>query len=170
MTTVTLRSALKRNGRMPRHLLSGLISCAKCGGSYAIVNAREFGCTTHKAGGGCDNNVRVKIDIAERHLLDVIREEILSPEGIAAAEALRERVALPNLGLRDPRSILQGRNALFGMFGGKLPLRPVLDTERPYLVARVGINRTALLDSCRLTGSGACFLAVSNRPIPLVAP
>ena len=241
-TTVTLRSALKRNGRMPRHLLSGLMQCATCGGSYAIVNAREFGCTTHKAGSDCDNDVRVKIEVAERHLLEVIRQEILSPEGIAkaeklyrdqvklaakkehqrpatgqpaarlarkqteiaqlralmkagtlseavaqvainqaegelstlqappkvderetarvvrmlprVAEALRERVALPNLGLEDPRSILQGRNALFGMFGGKVPLRPKRDAERPYLVARVGINRAVLLDGCRLTGSG----------------
>ena len=209
------------------------------------------------AGGGCDNNVRVKIDIAERHLLDVIREEILSPEGIAAAEklyraqvklaakepqrpatgkpaarlarkqteiaqlralmnsgtlseavakaaidqaegelstlqappkvderetarvvrmlprvaeALRERVALPNLGLRDPRSILQRRNALFGMFGGKVPLRPVLDTERPYLVARVGINRTALLDSCRLTGSGGLLFGCEQSTHPPRCP
>ena len=109
MTTVTLRSALTRNGRMPRHLLSGLISCAKCGGSYAIVNAREFGCTTHKAGGGCDNNVRVKIDIAERHLLDVIREEILSPEGIAAAEKLYR--AQVKLAAKEPQRPATGKPA-----------------------------------------------------------
>jgi hypothetical protein len=40
-----------------------------------------------------------------------------------AAQLLRSRIAGGNLGLRDPRSIVQGRNTLFAMFGGKVPLR-----------------------------------------------
>jgi hypothetical protein len=66
-----------------------------------------------------------------------------------AADALRERIAGGNVGLRDPRSIIQGRNALFNLFGGKVLLRPA-DTkpgERPYLVARVGLNRAVLLEA-----------------------
>ena len=40
-----------------------------------------------------------------------------------AADVLRERIRGGNLGLRDPRSIIPARNALFAMFGGKVPLR-----------------------------------------------
>jgi len=84
-----------------------------------------------------------------------------------AAKVLRERIGRGNLGLRDPRSIVQGRNALFGMFGGKVPLRAAIvkPGEKPYLMARVGINRMVLLEaasagSCVKSGSGglSCIL------------
>ena len=39
------------------------------------------------------------------------------------AEVVRDRIAAGNVGLRDPRSIVQARNTLFDMFGGKVPLR-----------------------------------------------
>jgi hypothetical protein len=72
---------------------------------------------------------------------------------------MRERIGAGNVGLRDPRSIVQGRNALFGMFGGKVPLRAaqVKAGEKPYLIARVGLNRAVLLKaagSCVKFGSG----------------
>ena len=41
-----------------------------------------------------------------------------------AADLLRQRVSGGNLGLRDPGSIVPARNALFGMFGGKVPMQP----------------------------------------------
>jgi hypothetical protein len=76
-----------------------------------------------------------------------------------AAELLRQRIRRENLGLRDPRSIVQGRNTLYAMFGGKVQLRPaeVADGEKPYLIARVGLDRSVLLEtagSCLQVGSG----------------
>lgn len=76
-----------------------------------------------------------------------------------AAKLLRQRIRGGNVGLRDPRSIVQGRNALFGMFGGKVPLRAaqVRNGEKPYLIARVGLNREVLLQAaggCVEFGSG----------------
>jgi len=79
-----------------------------------------------------------------------------------AAELLRERIRGGNLGLRDPRSIAQGRNTLFAMFGGKVPLRAAVTKpgEEPYLIARVGIDRKVLLQAaaqaanCLEVGSG----------------
>jgi len=64
-----------------------------------------------------------------------------------AAEVLRNRIRGGNLGLRDPLSIIPARNALFGMFGGKVPLRPAVTRagEKPYLIARVALNREVLL-------------------------
>jgi hypothetical protein len=48
-----------------------------------------------------------------------------------------------NAGLRDSRSIIQARNTLFSLFGGKVPPRraPTKPGERHYLIARVGVNR-----------------------------
>ncbi len=248
--TVRLRGALKRNGRLPRHLLSGLLTCAQCGGTFRCVNGREYGCASHRDGGdaACTNGIRVRIELAERKLLHELAEEMLSPEGIAhverrlrehdreraqapkpapkkeaagiakktaeiaqlralmksgtlsqavaqaaiekaeeelralervqpardekqtariirmlprAARILRERIGAGNLGFRDPRSIVPGRNVLFGMFG-KVPLRPakLKPGERPYLVGRVALNREVLLQAaesaagCVKSGSG----------------
>lgn len=76
-----------------------------------------------------------------------------------AAHVLRERIRGGNLGLRDPRSIVQGRNTLFAMFGGKVPLRPaqLKRGEKPYLIARVDLNGAVLLEAagnCVKFGSG----------------
>jgi hypothetical protein len=82
-----------------------------------------------------------------------------------AAETLRERVRAGNAELRDLRSITQGRNVLYGLFGGKVPLRPSTprDGERPFLIARVSLNRGVLLEAaasaggCLKTGSGGAI-------------
>ena len=60
-----------------------------------------------------------------------------------------EPVAHRNGGLRDPQSIIEGRKALLGLFGGKIPLRRAKRKpgERPCLVARVGLNRAVLLEA-----------------------
>jgi hypothetical protein len=81
------------------------------------------------------------------------------------SEVLRERIAAGNLGLRDPRSIVQGRNVLFGMFGGKVPLRPshAKSGERPFLVARVGLNRGVLLEAA--ASAAGCVKSGSGGPL-----
>ena len=48
--TVKLRGALRR-GRLPRYLLSGLLTCQQCGGAFRCVNGREYGCASHRDGG-----------------------------------------------------------------------------------------------------------------------
>jgi site-specific DNA recombinase len=251
-TTTKLRGALKRRGSLPRYVLSGLLVCEECGGTFRCVNGREFGCASHKDGGNsaCTNSVRVPIDLAERKLLDETAQEMLSPAGVAllerkvrehirersqvpvvapkaqaakaarkqaeidqlkglmkagtlsqavaqaaithaeeelralnqaapareekqtakilrmlprAAEAMRARLKRGNLGLKDPRSIIQGRNTLLGLFNGRVALRrqAVLKPgEKPYLIARVGVNRSVLLQAaasaanCVEIGSG----------------
>jgi DNA invertase Pin-like site-specific DNA recombinase len=246
--SVAIRGALKRNGRLPRYVLSGLLYCEQCGGSMRNVNAREYGCASHRDGGAaaCNNGLRVPIELAEHRLLDETAAEMLSDEGIAflerevrrhlreqadkpkpvpkpqaeqiarkraeveqlralmkngtlsqtvavaaiakaeeevaaleqvqpaadekngarvirmlpqAARVLRQRISRGNLGFRDPRSIVQARNVLFSMFGGRVAVRPaqVKDGERPYLIARVALNRNVLIEaamSCVKSGSG----------------
>jgi hypothetical protein len=87
---------------------------------------------------------------------------------------LRERIRGGNLGLRDPRSIVQRRNTLFAKFGGKVPLRPaqVKRGEEPYLIARVGLNRADHLQaagSCVEFGSGGAHQApaATRQALPL---
>jgi hypothetical protein len=83
-----------------------------------------------------------------------------------AAELLRERIQAGNGGLRDPHSIILGRNALLGFFGGKVPLRPA-DTkpgERSYLIARVGMNRGVLLEAA--ASAAGCVERSSGGAIP----
>ena len=87
-----------------------------------------------------------------------------------AAEVLRQRISGGNLGLRDPRMIAQGRNTLYAMFGGKVHLRPaeVAEGEKPYLIARVGLNREVLLQAAGAEvvfecGSGGSLRQLSKR-------
>jgi hypothetical protein len=55
---------------------------------------------------------------------------------------------------------------LFDMFGGKVPLRPreTLPGSRPFLVARVGLNRTVLLEAA--VGAAGCVKRGSGDVIP----
>ena len=76
-----------------------------------------------------------------------------------AAEMLRYRIRGGNLGLRDPHSIVQARSTLFAMFGGRVPLRraQIAEGEKPYLIARMRLNRAVLLEAagmCVKSGSG----------------
>ncbi len=94
--TTKLRAVIKRNGRLPRHVLSGLLSCEECGGTFKRLNGRgEYGCATHADGGAsaCSNGLRVAGDLAERKLLSEVAAEILSPEGIARAERKMRELA-----------------------------------------------------------------------------
>ena len=87
--SVTIRGALRRNGRLPRYLLSGLLVCGQCGGTFRRVNTREYGCASHVDGGhaACTNGIRVRGELAESKLLEELQREILSPEGIALLES-----------------------------------------------------------------------------------
>jgi hypothetical protein len=83
---------------------------------------------------------------------------------------MRERIGSGNLGLRDPRSTVQKRNALVDMLGGKAPLRAaqVKAGEKPYLIARVGLNKAVLLEaagSCVKFGSGG---VIANGGLPAI--
>jgi hypothetical protein len=64
-------------------------------------------------------------------------------------------------GRRD-ESALQSQNAFLGMFGGKVQLRPAETKpgERPYLVARLGLNRAVLLEAA--AGAAGCMKVVAG--------
>jgi len=67
-------------GRAPRHLLSGLLRCADCGGPMVVVDRYRYGCSTHKDRGdtACRSRLRVPRELAETALLAGIRSQLLS--------------------------------------------------------------------------------------------
>ncbi len=45
--------------RRPKHLFSGLITCAGCGGGVTMVSGNYYGCAASKNKGTCDNRARI---------------------------------------------------------------------------------------------------------------
>ena len=84
-TTSTQR---RRNNSHPggggrnKYLLSGLLKCGICGGSYIVADYYRYACATNKDRGSCacNNHIKVKRVLAEDILLKHIREELLSEQ------------------------------------------------------------------------------------------
>ena len=84
------RNGLKRLGRSPAYLLSGILKCDVCGGKYTIVGDQHYGCANHKEQGICPNKLRVRRDKLEAKVLEGIKEDLFKPEQI---EKLKRAVA-----------------------------------------------------------------------------
>jgi DNA invertase Pin-like site-specific DNA recombinase len=69
-------------GRPPRHLLSGLLRCASCGGPMVVVDRYRYGCNARKDRGeaACASPMRVPRAAVEEALLHSIRQDLLSEE------------------------------------------------------------------------------------------
>ena len=69
-------------GRPARHLLSGILRCAVCGGPMVVVDKYRYGCSTRKDRGesACSSTLRVPRADAERALLAGIRRDLLSEQ------------------------------------------------------------------------------------------
>jgi site-specific DNA recombinase len=86
------KRSLARNGALnathrPRTLLSGLLFCGCCGGSYARRGQDRYACTNHVLGNGCDNARTIAREALEARVLTGLRERMMTPE--MAAEAMR---------------------------------------------------------------------------------
>jgi site-specific DNA recombinase len=78
-----------RAGRRSKFPLSGLLKCADCGQNFVVVNAREYGCASHKDGGpaACANGHRVVRLHVEERVIGALRTELLTPERMARFRA-----------------------------------------------------------------------------------
>ena len=86
------RTMMAKNGGLnathrPRTLLSGLLFCGCCGGSYARRGQDRFACINHVLGNGCDNARTIAREALEARVLTGLRERMMTPE--MAAEAVR---------------------------------------------------------------------------------
>lgn len=70
-----------RGGRPARYLLSGLLSCASCGGHYVLRNSRAYCCSSHTNGRDslCEQRRTLKRETVESKLLEGIKAEFLAP-------------------------------------------------------------------------------------------
>lgn len=71
----------------PRTLLSGLVVCGCCGGTYARRGQDRFACSNHVLGNGCDNARSIARPVLEDRVLTGLRERLMTPD--MAAEAMR---------------------------------------------------------------------------------
>jgi DNA invertase Pin-like site-specific DNA recombinase len=86
------KRSVARNGALnathrPRTLLSGLLFCGCCGGSYARRGQDRYACINHVLGNGCDNARTIARGALEARVLTGLRERMMTPE--MAAEAMR---------------------------------------------------------------------------------
>ena len=64
----------------PRYLLSGLMRCGACGGSYTKISANLFGCATARNKGTCRNRLNIRRDALESLLLDALKSQLMDAE------------------------------------------------------------------------------------------
>ncbi len=91
-------SGKNTGGRAANYLLSGILRCSECGGSYSIVFRDTYGCSTHKNRGksACSNSLKVKRLTIERVLLSKIKESLISDEAFRIFET-EARTALKDM-------------------------------------------------------------------------
>lgn len=73
-----------KQGRPPRHLLSGILRCGECGGPMVAVDRYRYGCARAKESGICKSRLRIVRSDAERALVAGITRELLSEEAFSA--------------------------------------------------------------------------------------
>jgi site-specific DNA recombinase len=64
----------------PRTLLSGLLKCGSCGGSYSKISQDHFGCITARNKGTCKNRLNIRRDRLEAQILDGLGTKLMDPE------------------------------------------------------------------------------------------
>ena len=74
--------------RRPRHLFSGLIKCAECGGGMSLVSRVYYGCSNNRNKGTWTNRLTIRRDRLEETVLFGLQEQLLTPE--LTAEFIRE--------------------------------------------------------------------------------
>ena len=71
--------------RRPRRLLSGLLKCSCCGGTYTVVREEYMQCSTVQNSRGCKNTRTVKTGEVESRVLVALRKHLLAPDVVADA-------------------------------------------------------------------------------------
>jgi site-specific DNA recombinase len=105
-SAAAMRTIKARNGGLnathrPRTLLSGLVVCGCCGGSYARRGQDRYACTNHVLGHRCDNARTIARQVLETRVLAGLRDNMMTPE--IAAEAMRSYLQETNRLNRERR-------------------------------------------------------------------
>jgi len=149
-----------RQGHFPTHLLAGSMVCGSCGATIAQVSGKNggyYGCLAATKG-ACENKTLVRRTLAEKVILEAVKDEIADPEHVAYVlrrveeEIAKLRSDLPDtLKLREAElSAEQRRLANFVDFigegrGSQALAKALVETERR--VEALGDEVDALLRS-----------------------
>jgi len=92
----------------PKRLLSGLLTCGVCGGSYIVVTKDHVACSAYRNKRTCGNKRTMRMGEIEQRVLAALNQKLLTPDAVAAAvEAYRvERHNLSKASARE-RSALE---------------------------------------------------------------
>ena len=66
--------------RRAKHLFSGLIKCAECGGGMSLVSKVYYGCSARRNKGTCTNSLTMRLDRLEESVLRGLQERLVTPE------------------------------------------------------------------------------------------
>lgn len=77
-------------GGQPRHLLSGFLECAECGGAVHALKGARFGCSWHRDRGQevCSNSMAIDPQELEERVLRALREQVLVTDVVAHATSV----------------------------------------------------------------------------------
>ena len=86
--SATIRAVLHvnaRTGRGPKYLFSGLLVCGQCQGKFVIVDPLHYGYSGWKYRGlsVCDNTIKVSRQLVESRLLQAVKDDLFTQEGLA---------------------------------------------------------------------------------------
>ncbi|PTQ11334.1 resolvase [Sphingomonas oleivorans] len=65
--------------RRPKYLLSGLLKCGRCRGSYSLISRNLLGCATARDKSTCDNRLNIRIETLEASVLSGLRTHLMDP-------------------------------------------------------------------------------------------
>ena len=90
-----------------KRLLSGLLRCGQCGGTYIVVSRDYVGCSNHRNKGVCSNARTITMREIEDRVLVALQRHLLTPEVVAVAieayRAERQRLAKERVRERSRR-------------------------------------------------------------------
>jgi site-specific DNA recombinase len=66
--------------RRPRHILTGLVKCAACGGNYSPSGRHYLSCSTARRKGTCDNRTGIPRAVLEGLVIDGLKRRLMAPE------------------------------------------------------------------------------------------
>ena len=85
--------------RRPKHLLTGLARCGRCGGNFASVGRDYLACSVARGAGTCSNSRGIKREALENIVLDGLKDRLMAPDLVE--EFVREFHAEINRRSRD---------------------------------------------------------------------
>jgi site-specific DNA recombinase len=88
--------------RRPKSLLSGLVFCGCCGGTYSLRGSERFACSNRITNKSCTNSRTILRDELEARILAGLKDRLMSPE--LAAQAMRAHAEETNRLNRERRT------------------------------------------------------------------